>query len=79
MTFIDVYLLGIEVIAALAVVLGVIGWRNGMPFVSAERNGSRPNDGIELIGTMLCYALVWPYLFLLGGYALWRRLFLPRA
>jgi hypothetical protein len=79
MTAIDVYLWGLGGIAAVAGVCGLLGWRNGMPFVSTERNGIHPNDVIDLVGTILCYGVVWPYLLFLGGCALWQRLRSPGA
>lgn len=69
MTAFTIYMLGVGIGTAIGVALG---WRKGMPVITSQRRGRLlPDDALELVATMLCFALAWPYL--LGSLLLTRR------
>lgn len=79
MTPISVYLWGLSVGAVGATAFGAVGLHNGMPLISDDRNILPPKNVVYLVGTVLCCALVWPYLLFIGAYALWARLRRPHT
>jgi hypothetical protein len=71
MTVFTIYCWGVGVSTTIGVAMG---WRKNMPLISNHRSDLLPpKDVIELVGVMLCFALVWPYLVVLKAYALWKR------
>jgi hypothetical protein len=74
MTVITIYLWGVGIGAVIAVLCGIVGWRNGVPLATYRSNEARSNDVVTGVGELICFALVWPYLALLGTYSLWKRL-----
>ncbi|USX15324.1 hypothetical protein NHH88_05925 [Oxalobacteraceae bacterium OTU3CAMAD1] len=73
----EVYALGVCMMAAAGLVWGVVLWRGGMP-LWIDRGNHRPTGGASGAVMMVAVmALVWPYYAFLAAYALckwlWRN------
>lgn len=59
--------------AVVGAICALAGWRGGLPLVSDHRDHLPPKNMLDLVGVVLCCTLVWPYLAILAGCALWSR------
>jgi len=74
MSALEIYMWGVCAGAVVGVPCGLIAWRNGLPLVSGRVDVFRPTNVMDLVGGILCYALMWPYLLFLGVFAVRKKL-----
>lgn len=74
MSALAIYMWGVCAGAVVGAVCGLMAWRNGLPLVSGSVDVFRPTNVVDLVGVILCYALMWPYLLFLGVFAAGKKL-----